>query len=145
MYICKKKSISSIATILNSPIEYLHGVTTFKGDLLRKELEIFTFKDLLEHYPFRHVDKTKIDKIAVLTPGTEYAQVAGKITHLEMLGEGRGKRLTAKLQDETGEMELVWFQGISWIQKAIEVGHQYLVFGRLVFFFRKTTDLSSRN
>jgi ATP-dependent DNA helicase RecG len=137
LYICKKKSISSIATILNSPIEYLHGVTTFKGDLLRKELEIFTFKDLLEHYPFRHVDKTKIDKIAVLTPGTEYAQVAGKITHLEMLGEGRGKRLTAKLQDETGEMELVWFQGISWIQKAIEVGHQYLVFGRLGFFLGK--------
>ncbi|MEP7236816.1 MAG: ATP-dependent DNA helicase RecG [Ferruginibacter sp.] len=129
--------ISSLNTILSSPIEYLNGVTTFKGDLLKKELGIFTFKDLLEHYPFRHVDKTKLDKIAALTPGSEYAQVAGKITKIEMLGEGRGKRLTAKLQDETGEIELVWFQGISWIQKAIEVGHQYLVFGRLAFFIGK--------
>lgn len=61
-------------------------------------------------------------------------QVAGKITRFEMMGEGRGKRLTAVLQDDTGEMELVWFQGISWIQKAVEVGHQYLVFGKLGFF-----------
>ena len=133
----KTISISSPATILNSPIEYLHSVTTFKGDLLKKELGIFNFKDLLEHYPFRHVDKTKLDKIATLTPGNEYAQVAGKITQIEILGEGRGKRLTARLQDETGEIELVWFQGINWIQKAIAVGHQYLVFGRLAFFIGK--------
>ena len=130
----KTISISSPSTILTSPIEYLHGITTFKGDLLKKELEIFSFKDLLEHYPFRHVDKTKVDKIGELTANNEYAQVAGKITQFEILGEGRGKRLTARLQDDTGEIELVWFQGISWIQKAIEVGHQYLVFGKLGFF-----------
>lgn len=134
MYICKKNSISSPAHILNSPIEYLHGITTFKGNLLRKELEIYNFKDLLEHYPFRHIDKTKVDKIATLSANNEYAQVAGKITHIEMLGQGMGKRLTAKLQDDTGEIELVWFQGISWIQKALELGNQYLVFGRLGFF-----------
>ena len=115
----------------------MHGVTTFKGDLLKKELGIFTFKDLLEHYPFRHVDKTKLDKIGTLTPGNEYAQVAGKITQINIAGEGRGKRLIAKLVDETGEIELVWFQGISWIQKVIETGHQYLVFGRLAFFMGK--------
>ncbi len=115
----------------------MHGVTTFKGDLLKKELGIFTFKDLLEHYPFRHVDKTKLDKIGTLTPGNEYAQVAGKITQINIAGEGRGKRLIAKLADETGEIELVWFQGISWIQKVIETGHQYLVFGRLAFFMGK--------
>ncbi len=101
---------------------------------MKKELEIFNFKDLLEHYPFRHVDKTNVDKIAGLSPNNEYAQVAGKLTHFEMLGEGKGKRLTARLQDDTGEIELVWFQGIGWIQKAIEVGHQYLVFGKLGFF-----------
>ena len=133
----KTVSINLPSTILTSPIEYLNGITTFKGDLLRKELSIFTFKDLLEHYPFRHVDKTRLDKIAGLTPGNEYAQVAGKITQIEILGEGRGRRLTARLQDETGEIELVWFQGISWIQKAIAVGHQYLVFGRLGFFMSK--------
>jgi ATP-dependent DNA helicase RecG len=75
-----------------------------------------------------------VEKIADLSPNNEYAQVAGKITHFEILGEGRGKRLTARLQDDTGEIELVWFQGISWIQKAIELGHQYLVFGKLGFF-----------
>jgi len=63
--------------------------------------------------------------------------VAGKITHIEILGTGRGRRLTARLQDETGEIELVWFQGINWIQKIIEIGHQYLVFGRLGFFLGK--------
>ncbi len=98
---------------------------------------IFTFKDLLEFYPFRHIDKTKLDKIGALSYTDEYAQVAGKLTHLEILGEGRGKRLTARLQDETGEIELVWFQGINWIQKAVEVGHQYLVFGKLSFFMSK--------
>ena len=98
---------------------------------------IFNFKDLLEHYPFRHVDKTKLDKIADLSPQNEYAQVAGKIIQIDILGEGRGKRLVARLQDETGEIELVWFQGINWIQKAIHIGHQYLVFGRLGFFIGK--------
>lgn len=137
MYICKKFPISSASTILSTPIEYLHGVTSFKADLLKKELGIFTFKDLLEHYPIRHIDKTKLDKIAAVSPHNEYAQVAGKITQIDMLGEGRSKRLTARLQDETGEMELVWFQGISWIQKAISVGQKYLVFGRLGFFMGK--------
>lgn len=130
----KTTYISSPSSILASPVEYLHGISTFKGDLLRKELEIFTFKDLLEHYPFRHIDKTRVDKIAGLSPSNEYAQVAGKITHFEILGEGRAKRLTACLQDDSGEIELVWFQGVNWIQKAIAVGHQYLVFGRLSFF-----------
>jgi len=119
---------------LNNPIEYIRGVTALKADLLKKELGIFTFKDLLEHYPFRHVDKTKFDKIAGLSPANEYAQVAGKITEAEVLGEKRAKRLVATLQDETGEIELVWFQGINWIQKAIYVGQKYLVFGRLGFF-----------
>ncbi len=88
----------------------------------------------MEHYPFRHVDKTKLDKISSLTPNNEYAQLAGKLTQIEVLGEKRGRRLVATLVDETGEIELVWFQGISWIQKAIQIGQPYLVFGRLTFF-----------
>lgn len=112
-------------------------MTSLKAGLLKKELGIFTFSDLLEHYPFRHVDKTKLDKIAGLSAASEYAQVAGKITEIEILGENRGKRLVASLQDETGEIELVWFQGINWIQKAIHPGQQYLVFGRLTFFMGK--------
>ena len=105
-----------------------------KGDLLRKELGIFTFRDLLEHFPIRHVDKTKVDTIASLTHNNEYAQVAGKVISMEVLGEQRGKRLAVTLQDATGEIELIWFQGMSWMQKAIHVGQQYLVFGRLGFY-----------
>lgn len=108
-----------------------------RGDLLRKELEIFTFKDLLEYFPFRHIDKTKVDKIADLTYRNEYAQVAGKLTDIEILGEKRGKRLVAHLYDGTGEIELVWFQGINWVQKSLQVGQQYLVFGKLSFFINK--------
>ena len=106
--------------------------------MLRKELEIFTFNDLLNYFPFRHVDKTKIDTIAGLTYNTEYAQVAGRITDIEILGERQGRRLVAHLLDNSGEeIELVWFQGISWMQKALHVGHQYLVFGKLSFFMNK--------
>ena len=104
---------------------------------MRKELEIFTFNDLLNYFPLRHVDKTKVDKIDELNYNSEYAQVAGKITDMEIMGEKRGRRLVAHLQDETGEIELVWFQGINWVQKAIHEGHQYLVFGKLSFFMGK--------
>ena len=106
--------------------------------MLRKELQIFTFNDLLNYFPLRHVDKTKVDKIDDLNYATEYAQVAGRITDIEIIGEKRGRRLVAHLQDDTGgEIELVWFQGINWIQKSLHAGHQYLVFGKLSFFMNK--------
>ncbi len=105
-----------------------------KADLLKKELGIFTFKDLLEHYPLRHLDKTKVDKIKELNYNTEYTQVAGKLISYEVIGERQSKRLVAYLEDETGEIELVWFQGINWIQKTLEAGHQYLVFGKISSF-----------
>jgi len=105
-----------------------------KADLLKKELALFTFKDLLEHYPLRHLDKTKVDKIKELNYNTDYAQVAGKLTYFEVLGERQSKRLVAYLKDDTGEIELVWFQGINWIQKTLETGHLYLVFGKIGSF-----------
>jgi len=134
----KTFSINFTSAILNNPIEYIHGISTLRGDMLRKELELFTFNDLLNFFPLRHLDKTKVDKIAGLTYNTEYAQVAGKITDMEIIGEKRGRRLVAHLVDDSGEeIELVWFQGINWIQKALHVGQQYLVFGRLSFFMNK--------
>ncbi len=129
--------ITFSSNILTNPIEYLHGVSTQRGDMLRKELQIFSFNDLLNYFPLRHVDKTKVDKIGALQYNTEYAQVCGRITDIEILGEKRSRRLVAHLQDETGEIELVWFQGINWIQKAIQEGGQYVVFGKLSFFMNK--------
>lgn len=130
----KHIAISSSQAILASPIEYLKGVGPQRAELLKKELNIFTFRDLLEHFPYRHVDKTRVNLIRDLIPGMDYVQLAVKIIHFNLLGEGRGKRLVAQATDGTGTMELVWFQGITWIQKNLVEGQSYLVYGRLGFF-----------
>ena len=102
--------------------------------MLRKELNIHNFRDLLEHFPIRHIDKTNVGTIASLQPQDDYAYVAGKLLSLDLLGDGRAKRLVGKFKDNTGIIELVWFQGISWVQKALMPGHSYLAFGKLGFF-----------
>ena len=101
------------------PIEYLRGMTQIRAEMLRKELNISTFRDLLEHYPLRHVDKTQIDKIGKIPPGSEYVQVVGKLLGLQVTGQGRARRLIGMLKDDTGITELVWFQGIQWVQKGL--------------------------
>jgi ATP-dependent DNA helicase RecG len=133
----KRNNIQPGSNILSSPIEYLTGVTAIRGDLLRKELSIFTFKDLLEHYPLRHLDKTKVEKIGSISLSNDYAQVAGKLVDIQIIGERRSRRLVAYLQDNTGILEMVWFQGISWMEKMLQVGNVYLVFGKLSFFMGK--------
>lgn len=105
-----------------------------KADLLKKELSIFTFGDLLEHFPLRHIDKTKISSIGEIRPDVEYTQVAGVLEDVVILGEKRSKRLLAQLRDKTGSLELCWFQGIHWVEKNIIPGNRYLVFGRVSFF-----------
>ena len=92
---------------------------------------------MLQFYPFRHVDKTRVDKIAGLAFNTDYAQVAGRLTRFEIIGEKRTKRLLATLQDDTGEIELTWFQGINWVEKTFQVGQVYLVFGKISSFMNK--------
>ena len=130
----KHFSIASGENILANPIEYLKGVGPQRADLLKKELGIFTFADLLHHFPYRHVDKTRIMKIGELNAATEFAQVQGIIAYKEVLGEKSAKRLVAYLRDETGIVELTWFKGITWMQKALHEGEHYIAFGRLSFF-----------
>src|ERR1700733_7351775 len=108
--------------ILSSPIEYLKGVGPARGDLLKKELGIFTFRDLLNHFPFRHIDRTKISLISDINIQTEFIQLAGKLVSLEIIGAKSGKRLVGLFRDSSGFIELVWFQGITWIQKNLEIG-----------------------
>jgi ATP-dependent DNA helicase RecG len=105
-----------------------------KADLLQKELEIFTFNDLLYHFPYRHLDRTQVSHISDISPATEYVQVKGQLVTVDMVGERRSRRLVGRLQDETGVLELTWFQGITWIQKYLQPGQQYLVFGRAGFY-----------
>jgi ATP-dependent DNA helicase RecG len=120
--------------LLGSPIEYLKGVGPLRAELLKKELGIFTFRDLLEHFPYRHIDRTRINLIRDITASTEFIQVAGRIVNVEQLGERRSRRLVAGLRDATGELELVWFQGIASMQRLVEVGGEFLVYGRVSWY-----------
>ena len=107
-------------SILDTPIEYLKGVGPHRGDILKKELQIFTFKDLLNFYPNRYLDRTKYYKINELTYHlTSEVQIVGKIIHLKTVEQKRGKRFVATFMDETGKMELIWFQGFKWIKENI--------------------------
>ena len=119
---------------MTSPIEYLKGVGPQRAELLKKELGIFTFGDLLDHYPYRHIDKTKVDLISSINPQTEYIQVAAVLIHYEIVGVKAGRRLVAQVKDKSGFLEITWFQGISWIQKMLEPGQSYLIYGRAGFY-----------
>jgi len=102
--------------------------------LLKKELNIFTFADLLEHYPYRHIDRTKVNLIAEITPQSEFVQVAGVLVNFEVIGQKAGRRIVAELKDKTGFIELTWFQGLGWVQKLLEAGQSYLVYGRVSYY-----------
>lgn len=108
-----------------------------RGDMLRKELQIHTFQDLLEHFPYRHVDKTEVKLISEINFKPDYIQVSGTLLNYEMVGAGRGKRLVAEIRDQSGVLELTWFQGINWVEKMLEKGREYLVFGKPGFFMGK--------
>lgn len=105
--------------------------------MLKKELSIFTFNDLLHHFPFRHIDKSKIFKISELNAYIDYAQVHGTLITHEIIGERNKKRLVAYLKDSSGILELTWFKGISWVEKTLKSGENYLAFGRCSFFMGK--------
>jgi ATP-dependent DNA helicase RecG len=105
-----------------------------RAELLQKELGIFTFQDLLQHFPYRHVDRTKINLIRDIEPTTEYIQIAGRVVSVDLAGDKRSRRLVAEVRDATGTLELVWFQGIHGMQKLVQVGGEFLVYGRVSFY-----------
>ena len=121
--------------ILDNDIQFLSGVGERRARLLRSELGIRTLGDLLYHFPFRYIDRTKVYRIAEITEGAPtLLQFRARITGVAYAGTGRKKRFTAYVQDPTGSAELVWFQGIKWIEKRVEVGREYLIFGRPSFY-----------
>jgi ATP-dependent DNA helicase RecG len=105
-----------------------------RGEMLRQELDISTFEDLLYHYPYRYFDRTQVMKIAAINAATEYAQLAGTLINITEEGGGRKKRLVATLYDETGRIELLWFQGAQWMKKTLKEGERYIVFGKVSAF-----------
>ncbi|MGI9541881.1 MAG: ATP-dependent DNA helicase RecG [Cyclobacteriaceae bacterium] len=119
-----------MAGFFRTEIAYLKGVGPQKSSLLNQELKIFTYGDLIQYYPFRYEDRTKFHTIKELHEGMSQVQVKGTIRHLETIGVGRKKRLTAYFKDPTGEVTLVWFKGISWIAKKLKPGIDYVIFGK---------------
>ncbi len=120
------------SAFLHTPIDYLKGIWTARADMLKKELRIFTYNDLLRFYPFRYVDRSKFYKINEVNDTLAYVQLKGKIVGTQMLGEKRSLRFVAKFMDDTGKMDLVWFQGAKWFSENFkpDMNKEYVVFGR---------------
>ncbi|MDC7993877.1 ATP-dependent DNA helicase RecG [Altibacter sp. HG106] len=119
---------------LQTPIEYLKGMGPQRGDLLRKELGIHTFQDLMHLFPNRYLDRTTYHKINQLRNSNADVQVIGKIINLKTVAQKRGKRLVATFVDDTGTMELVWFRGHKWIREHLKINEPYVVFGKVNLF-----------
>ena len=120
--------------ILDTSIEYLKGVGPNRGKLLREELGIHTFKDLLYTFPFRYVDKTSFQLIKDVYDNGQQALIKGSIISMEKIkGKGRG-RLEATMKDGSGFIHLIWFQGVKWIEDSIEIGKEYIAFGKVKMF-----------
>ena len=116
--------------ILYSPIEYLKGVGPQRGELLKSELGIKRMGDLLYLFPFRYIDRTQYHKIRDLRSDVTEVQLVGRIVQIEEVGHGRQKRLVARFEDETGQIDLVWFQGGKWIKSSLQINERYVVFGK---------------
>ncbi len=114
-----------------------------RAALLKSELGIETLRDALYHLPFRYIDRTRVYKIAEVHEGdSSFIQIKGRVTGVSYTGEGRKQRFTVHLQEEGGAtVELLWFQGIKWIEKRVEMGREYLVFGRPSFFRNAFTSM----
>jgi len=108
--------------------------STQRALLLSKELNLFTYGDLIQRYPFRYLDRTQVYKVADLNDDLPYVQVRGMLRGKELVGEGPKQRLTAKVGDGTGELELVWFKGIKWVQQVAKNNQEYIVFGKPTMF-----------
>ena len=115
---------------LITPIEFLKGVGPQKAELLKKELGIYSFQDLIEYYPFRYVDRSQYHKVRDLLEVNGYVQIKGRIVGILESGIGRNKRLTAKFQDDTGMVDLVWFKGAQWIKSSLKVNEEIQIYGR---------------
>lgn len=125
---------SQMVDILSTKIEYLKGIGPKRAELLNKELGIFTFGDMLEYYPFRYIDKSRIHKVSEICDDTVYYQLIGTISNLQSFGSPRTTRMTAVFSDETGSIELIWFKGFKWIKDKFVRGKKYLVFGKANIF-----------
>lgn len=130
-----------MSTFFQTSIEFLKGVGPQRAALLQKELRLYTFGDLIQYYPFRHEDRTKFYTVKEIAQAIDEistgVQLKGAITGFQTIGTGFKKRLVATFKDETGSMELVWFQRINWVLDKVKLNTPYLVFGKPNLFGNK--------
>ena len=122
---------------LQTPIDYLKGVGPNRADLLRSELGIQTYQDLINLFPNRYIDRTQYYKVNELQRNNAEVQIIGVITGFREIAQKRGKRLVADFKDDTGMMELVWFRGQKWIRESLKIGKPYVIFGKTNWFSGK--------
>ncbi len=114
----------------DTPIEYLKGVGPERAELLRQELGVHRFEDLLFHFPFRYQDRSTFHRVRDLTSDQVHVQLKGTLKELERVGKPGRQRLVATLEDETGSLQLVWFKGVDRIRKGLQSGKEYVAFGK---------------
>jgi len=124
-------------SILDTPVEYLKGVGPQRAEMLKKELGIFTYTDLISYYPFRYIDKSKFFKVSEINSELAYVQLKGFINQIELIGGKRIVRMTARFRDETGSLELIWFNGFKWLKDKFNPNQEYIVFGKPTLFNNK--------
>lgn len=120
--------------ILQTDIKFVPGVGPKRAGILNKELDVFTLGDLLRYYPYRYIDRSRMYYVHEIDGSMPYIQLKGKITAFEMFGEGRKRRLVAHFTDSTGFIDLVWFQGIRFVESKYKVNQEYIVFGKPTLF-----------
>ncbi len=122
-------------SFFSTRLEFLRTVgNRQRADLLGKELGLFTYGDLIQRYPFRYLDRTQVYRIADLHEDLPMVQVRGVLRGKELIGEGPKQRLVAKIGDGSGELDVVWFKGVKWVQHVAKNNVEYTVFGKPTVF-----------
>lgn len=130
----------SYNNILETSIEYIKGIGPAKGETFRKELNIHTLEDLIFTFPFRYIDRTVFHTIQDAIPEGDYIQLKGTLISLEKIkGKNNQSRLTGVFKDDSGMIELVWFRGVTWLEKILKIGEDYIVYGRVSLYGGKKT------
>ena len=119
---------------LNTPIDYLKGVGPNRSEILKKEFQIFTFKDLLFFFPYRYIDRTKFYKINDIEKSNSDVQIIGKFIEFQFHNNFKKNRLVGVFSDGENKIEIVWFRGIKWIEKSIKLNKDYVLYGKPNWF-----------
>lgn len=120
--------------LLETPIEYLKGVGPKRGEILRKEIGVQTYYDLLTYYPFRYIDRSRFVPIGEINSDSTYIQIRGKVRDIQLAGKGHAMRLVVNIADASGNIDLIWFQGIKWVKDKFTLASEWVVFGKPSLF-----------